>query len=212
MGVLRGLRIFFFLEAFQTGRRIFLNLRFQDVGVPDQHDSEYMWVANDGETDPIDRIYDGELNEGNFYTRTANSKFRPLDTVHGNYLAEVEEHWPNTNDVLAVNPELLIPYLEEGQAAKVPRRIDAWVRSDEGGFSTTLKFDTEFHENPMEYDIILGSVPTSGPQAGETQRDSRKKLQGETVRVTPIKNNSEAVFQEIASIDDVERALDGKAT
>ena len=182
--------------------------------MPDESQTpDYIWVANNGETDPIDRIYDGELNEGNFYTRTANAKFRPLDTMHGNYVTEVEDHWPNTNDVLAVNPELLIPYLEEGQAAQVPTEIDAWVRSGkEDGFFTTLRFDPEFYENPMKHDVILGSAPASGPQTGETQRDYRERLKGETVRVTPVKNETEAVFQQIASIDDVEEALEQTAT
>ncbi|WP_414837295.1 hypothetical protein ACK3SF_03440 [Candidatus Nanosalina sp. VS9-1] len=173
---------------------------------------DYIWIANNGETDPIDRIYDGELNDGNFYTRTADSKFRPLDTMHGNYLTEIEDHWPNTNDVLAVNPAVLIPYLEEGQAAKIPTELDAWVRSDKEGFSTTLRFDPEFHENPMEYDVILGSIPASSPQATEVQREYRERLKGQTVRITPVKNESDAVFQQIASLDDVERALEETAT
>jgi len=181
--------------------------------VPDESQTpDYIWIANDGETDPIDRAYSGELNEGNFYSRTADAKFRPLDTMHGNYVTEIEDHWPNTNDVLAVNPELLVPYLEEGQAAMIPTELDAWVRSGNEGFSTTLKFDPEFYENPMEYDVILGSVPASGPQADETQREYRERLKGETVRVTPVKNESEAVFQQIASIDDVRSALDSRAT
>lgn len=182
--------------------------------MPEQpQDPDYIWIANDGETDPIDRAYSGELNDGNFYTRTANAKFRPLDTVHGNYLTEIEDHWPNTNDVLAVNPEVLMPYLEEGQAAQVPTEIDAWVRSGkEDGFFTTLKFDPEFYENPIDHDVILGSVPASGPQADETQREYRERLKGETVRVTPLKNESEAVFQQIASVDDVRDVLEERAT
>lgn len=174
----------------------------------EQHESDYIWIANDSETDPIDRAYSGDLNDGNFYTRTADAKFRPLDTMHGNYLTEVEDHWPDTNDVLAVNPEVLVPYLEEGQAAMIPRELDAWVRSDNEGFSTTLRFDPEFHENPMEHDVILGSVPASSPQATEGQREYRERLKGETVRVTPVKNETDAVFQKIASLDDVEQALE----
>lgn len=175
-------------------------------------DPDYIWIANNGETDPIDRAYSGDLNEGNFYTRTADAKFRPLDTMHGNYLTEIEDHWPNTNDVLAVNPEVLLPYLEEGQAARVPKELDAWVRSEKDGFSTTLRFDPEFHENPMEYDVILGSIPASSPQATEIQREYRERLEGQTVRVTPVKNETDAVFQQIASIDDIEPVLDGRAT
>ena len=176
-----------------------------------QQDSDYIWIANNGETDPIDRAYSGELNDGNFYTRTANSKFRPLDTVHGNYLTEIEDHWPNTNDVLAVNPEVLMPYIEQGQAARVPKEVDAWVRPAKGeGFSTTLRFDPGFYEDPMEYDVILGSVPASGPQSNDTQREHREKLERETVRVTPVKNETEAIFQQIASAEDVKNALDGR--
>ncbi|QKQ98364.1 hypothetical protein GKQ38_02445 [Candidatus Nanohaloarchaea archaeon] len=180
--------------------------------MPEEHQEEdYVWIGNNGETNPIERIQSGELNEGNFYTRTANAKFRPLDTAHGNYLTTVEDHWPDTNDVLAVNPEVLVPYLEEGYAAQVPKEIDAWVRSEEGGFSTTLRFDPEFYENPMEYDIILGSTPAPGPQTSETQKQFREKLKGQTVRVTPVKNESEAIFQKIASIDDVEQTLEPQA-
>lgn len=179
----------------------------------ESQDSDYIWIANNGETDPIDRAYSGELNDGNFYTRTADAKFRPLDTVHGNYLTEIEDHWPNTNDVLAVNPEVLMPYLEEGQAAQVPTEIDAWVRpGEEDGFFTTLRFEPEFYEKPMEHDVILGSVPASGPHPDETQREYRERLKGETVRVTPVKNESEAVFQQIASVDDVKSALEESAT
>jgi hypothetical protein len=166
-------------------------------------EEDYILVAN-----PPGENYDDGIAGTNYFTDLYDVKIKPMSGGRGNYLMQVEEHWPNTDDVLAVNADVLKPFIPEGHVAKVSRNIPVWVKYEGGETNTVLDFPREFQEEPMEYDIIIGSKPSTGPGIQESQNQERAELEGEDVRVTNIESGSKPVIQAHAPMERVQRQLD----
>jgi hypothetical protein len=173
------------------------------VGRDTEAEEDYILVAN-----PPGEDYDDGITGSNSFTDLYDAKIKPMSGGRGNYLMEIEEHWPNTDDVLAVNAEVLRPFIDEGNVAKVSRNIPVWVKYEGGETNTVLDFPREFQEDPMEYDIIIGSKPSAGPGIQESQNQERAELEGEDVRVSNIKSGSKPVIQGQAPMQQVHRQLD----
>jgi hypothetical protein len=173
------------------------------AGPDKETEEDYILVAN-----PPGEDYDEGITGSNYMTDLYDAKIKPMSGGKGNYLMQVEEHWPNTDDLLAVNADVLRPFIDEGNVAKVSRNIPVWVKYEGGETNTVMDFPKEFQENPMQYDIIIGSKPSTGPGLQESQNQERAELEGEDVRVTNIKSGSKPVIQGQAPIERVQQQLD----